>query len=441
MNQKMTEHLSCKDLQSSIYLAPTQVRACCQRFFVNGIQQGDVVLLDVEKGDLVSSETIFQAKKKLIKLINENKPNPCNGCPYIEKRNWDQNDTLSVKHLSLEYHSICNLKCTYCSEEYFGGKKVQYDLSLLLKSWAENLVLDGCDSVVWGGGEPTLDPNFKEILNIVLEKIRPKYLRFFTNSVKYSDEIHKLLDAKKIYITTSLDAGTKQTYNFIRGFDRLERVFENLNLYAQNSPNHVTIKYIFTNENYFEDELQQFLLKIIDNKLGKCNFQISFDFTQEFISQEVMQSIIFLYSRLVDLKVPSVFIDDLVWQRISKTLNLNDEFLISLNTAHLTQYIASPELYPKVIIWGTGTIADNIASKSSFFRKSQIVNFVTNDKHVLAKGFKVINGIKIPVLPTSSLAASNLPILTAAAQQNPLILEEMLNLKIDLDRLIRKLVI
>ena len=441
MNQKVTEHYSCKDLQSSIYLAPTQARACCQRFFVNGIQQGDVVLLDVEKGDVVSSETIYNAKQNLIKLINEKKPNPCNGCPYIEKRAWDRNDTLSVKHLSLEYHSICNLKCTYCSEEYFGGKKVQYDLPLLLKSWAENLILDGCDSVVWGGGEPTLDPNFKEILNIVLEKIKPKYLRFFTNSVKYSNEIQKLLDIKEIYITTSIDAGTKQTYDLIRGFDRFERVFENLNRYAQISPNHVTIKYIFTSENYFEDELQQFLTKILDNNLDKCNFQISFDFTQEFISQEVMQSIIFLYSRLIDLKVPSIFIDDLIWQRISKTLNLNDQLLVSLDKANLSQHIASAEVYPQVIIWGTGTIADNIATKSSFFRKSQIVNFVTNDKHVLEKGFKVINGIKIPVFPTSSLLESKLPIFAAAAQQNPLIIEEMLSLKINSDRLIRKLII
>lgn len=437
----MTEHYSCKDLQSSIYLAPTQVRACCQRFFVNGIQQGDVVLLDVEKGDLVNSETIYQAKRQLIKLINDNKPSPCSGCPYIEKRDWDQINSLVVKHLSLEYHSICNLKCTYCSEEYFGGKKVQYDLSLLLKSWTENLVLDGCDSVVWGGGEPTLDPNFKEILDIVLEKIKPKYLRFFTNSVKYSNEIQKLLDTKKIYITTSIDAGTRETYDLIRGFDRLERVFDNLNLYVKTSANHVTIKYIFTNKNYFKDELQQFLARILDNKLDKCNFQISFDFTQEFISQEVMQGMIFLYARLIDLKVPSIFIDDLVWQRISKTLNLNDEFLESLNTAKLTQYIASAETYPEVIIWGTGTIAENIATKSSFFRKSHIVNFVTNDKHVLEKGFKVINGIKILVFPPSSLLDSNLPIFAAAAQQNPLIVEEMQNLKIDSDRLIRKLII
>lgn len=441
MSQKASEYFSCKDLQSSVYLAPTQVRACCQRFFVNGIQQGDVVLLNVEKGDVVSSDTIYNAKQNLIKLINDNQPNPCNGCPYIEKRAWDKNETLTIKHLSLEYHSICNLKCTYCSEEYFGGKNVQYDLPSLLKSWAENLILDGCDSIVWGGGEPTLDPNFKEILNIVLETIRPKYLRFFTNSVKYSSEIQKLLDAKQTYITTSIDAGTKKTYDLIRGFDRFEKVFENLSRYAQISPNHVTIKYIFTSENYLEDELQNFLNKIQENKLNKCNFQISFDFTQEFISQDVMRSVILLYSRLIELNVPSIFIDDLIWQRISKTLNLNDELLISLNNSNLTQYIASSELYPEVIIWGTGTIADNIATKSSFFRKSKIVNFVTNDKHVLEKGFKVINGKKIPVFPTSSLLESNLPIFAAAAQQNPLIIEEMLNLKINSDRLIRKLII
>jgi len=441
MSEKVNEYFSCKDLQSSVYLAPTQVRACCQRFFVNGIQQGDVVLLDVEKGDAVNAETIYNSKQSLIELINTKKPNPCNGCPYIEKRVWDINETLTIKHLSLEYHSICNLKCTYCSEEYFGGKNVQYDLPLLLKSWDESLILDGCDSVVWGGGEPTLDPNFKEILNIVLNKIRPKYLRFFTNSIKYSNEIQNLLDTKNVYITTSIDAGTQKTYDLIRGYDRFERVFANLNRYAQVSPSHITIKYIFTSENYHENELQQFLAKVQENNLDQCNFQISFDFTQEFISQTIMQSIILLYSKLIDLKVPSIFIDDLIWQRISKKLNLNDDLLISLSDANLSQYIAATDLYPEVIIWGTGTIADNIASKSSFFRKSKIVNFVTNDRHVLEKGFKVINGNEIPVFPTSSLKDSKLPIFAAAAQQNPLIIEEMRNLKISSDRLIKKLII
>lgn len=419
MNEKTAEYLSCRDLQSSVYLAPTQVRACCQRFFLNGVQQGDVVLLDIEKGDAVNSETIYHSKQNLIKLININKPNPCTGCPYIEKKEWDKNESLTIKHLSLEYHSICNLKCTYCSEEYFGGKNVQYDLHELLNTWSKDLVLDGCDSIVWGGGEPTLDPRFKEMLDVVLVKIKPKYLRFFTNSVKYSDEIQNLLDSKRIYITTSIDAGTKKTYDLIRGYDRLEKVFTNLSRYAQFNPNHLTIKYIFTSENHNEEELVQFLSKIEENKLIHCNFQISFDFTQEFISQNIMQSIIFLYSRLIDLKVPSIFIDDLIWQRISKKLNLNDELLISLKIANLEKYIASTDLYPEVVVWGTGTIAANIATKASFFQKSKIVNFVTNDRHVLEKGYKTINGINIPVFPTSSLKESSLPIFAAAAQQNP----------------------
>ena len=441
MSDKTVEYFSCKDLQSSVYLAPSQIRACCQRFFVDGVQQGDVVLLEVSKGDLVDGETIYKAKQNLIDLINKNEPNPCKGCPYIEKRVWDKNETLTIKHLSLEYHSICNLKCTYCSEEYFGGKSVQYDLSALLNSWTDSLILDGCDSIVWGGGEPTLDPKFKEILDIVLEKIKPKYLRFFTNSVKYSEHIQTLLDSNRVYITTSIDAGTKKTYDLIRGFDRLDKVFANLHRYSQVSPNNVTLKYIFTSENYLEEELKHYLNRIEENNLQKCNFQISFDFTQEFISQEVMHAIIFLYSKLIDLNVPSVFIDDLIWQRISKELNLNDEFLVSLKNASLTKYIAEAKDYPETIIWGTGAIADNVSTKSSFFRKSRISHFVTNDKHVLNKGFKTVNGVEIPVFSAVILKNSELPIFAAAAQQNPLIIQEMQKLEINPDRLIRKLII
>ena len=89
------EFWSCKDLQGSLYLAPSQIRTCCQRFFVDGKQQGDVVLLNIEKGDAVSVENILKAKNNLIKKINDKEKTPCYKCPYLEKKNWKVNQNLN----------------------------------------------------------------------------------------------------------------------------------------------------------------------------------------------------------------------------------------------------------------------------------------------------------------------------------------------------------
>lgn len=435
------EFWSCKDLQGSAYLAPSQVRACCQRFFVDGKQQGDVVLLDTEKKDHVSSNSIMLAKQNLITRINNKEKTPCFGCPYLEKKHWAKSDLSQISHLSLEYHSICDLKCTYCSEEYFGGKKVQYDLSSLLKSWSTDGTLENCKSIVWGGGEPTLDPNFEAILEIVLKEIRPKYLRFFTNSVRYNDKIQELLNSNSIFITTSIDAGSEKTYELIRGYQRINKVFENLKSYAKINPNRVTIKYIFTQENYLIYEIEEFLNRITLNNLDKCNFQISFDFTKEIIQKDVMVSIIYLYSKLVEMSVASVYIDDLVWQRISKKWELESDLKAVLAEKDVLKFVANSEDYPEVVIWGTGTIAENIVSKSNFFRNSEIAFFVTSGSEYLATGYKTIGNKKISVLSPSGLLNSNLPIFIAAAQKNPLILEEIKMLGISSNRIIKKLII
>ena len=40
----------CKYIQDSLYVAPNEIRACCQRFFHNGEIRGDAKLLDITEG-------------------------------------------------------------------------------------------------------------------------------------------------------------------------------------------------------------------------------------------------------------------------------------------------------------------------------------------------------------------------------------------------------
>ena len=62
----MKKKYSCEDLQGSIYFAPNVIRNCCQRFFVNGKQKGDVEILKVKNDNDIDYKKIIAAKKKLL---------------------------------------------------------------------------------------------------------------------------------------------------------------------------------------------------------------------------------------------------------------------------------------------------------------------------------------------------------------------------------------
>ena len=435
-------YFSCPDIQHSIYLAPSKVRTCCQRFFVQGKQEGDVVLLDVAKGDEVSAQTILNSKLQLIELINSGEKTACYGCPYLQKKEWEPlgNTKFQIKHLSLEYHSICNLKCTYCSDEYYGGESPQYDLLNLIAQLNQHGYMEFCDSIVWGGGEPVLDNNFESLVNLILENLAPRYLRFFTNSVRHNSRIQELLNQQRIYITTSIDAGTIETYKSIRGFDRLEKVYGNLVKYADCSPERVTIKYIFTEGNTSSKEVATFLNYIRQYGLNKVNFQISFDFTKEIVEKNDYLRIIEMYSGLQALDVRSVFLDDLIWQRLSST-----DFAVILEDADFSasgfnQLVASRKPNEKIAIWGTGSMANFLVHKSTFFSETPPDYFVDGERNFVTK-FEVDANTGKNVYPPSKLLEDNSRIVIAAAQQLPVILRTIENLGIDSSRVIRQLVI
>lgn len=168
LRETMNKTWSCTDLHHSIFLAPDQVRTCCKRFFVDGNIKGDVPLLDIAKSTFTSAN-ILSAKRHLHDQINKGEATLCDGCPFMEFKDWGPLDRLDIYYMSMEYHSVCNLKCTYCSETYYGGSQPQYDVVALVKELLEGKVLENCKTIVWGGGEPVVDKNFTPLIEMLSE--------------------------------------------------------------------------------------------------------------------------------------------------------------------------------------------------------------------------------------------------------------------------------
>ena len=353
---------SCTDLQGSLFLAPNEVRTCCKRFFVDGEMKGDVKLVDAKDA---TPGKILEAKKSLIASINKGEKNDCSGCNFMEFKEWEPIEPLKIKYLSMEHHSVCNMKCSYCSDEYYGGKKAEYDVLGLVKNLSDNGSLDNLHTTVWGGGEPTVGKDFNDILSFLDNHTNSKH-RILTNSLKYSHNVQESLDDGIATIVTSIDAGTQETFTKVRGMGKLETVLNNLKLYSLENPHLITIKYIFTEDNSTSDEIISYVKLIAEYGLTECNFQISVDFKQEESTIEQLKCAIDIHSLLRQVGCKVVFLDDLAMQRLNKLTSKLPEHQVFM---HLTE---NPYIYKSIVIFGTGEMTKWMLKHSLFLTKCNI---------------------------------------------------------------------
>jgi poly(ribitol-phosphate) beta-N-acetylglucosaminyltransferase len=431
---------SCIDLHHSVFLAPDQIRTCCKRFFVDGEMRGDVVLFDVPPAQLnpVTPIRILQAKRELHTKINAAEPNACDACPFLEFKDWGGFEQLTVKYLSFEYHSVCNLKCSYCSDTYYGGKQANYDVNRVLDKLLDTHALDQCGTVVWGGGEPVIGRDFDLMLDKTVERIPNAVQRVLTNAVKHNDTVQRLLEEKKISITTSIDAGTEETYTKVRGIaSLLYKAMTHLQQYASADPSQVTVKYIFTEGNYSLAEVQAFIALVHEYQLTQCNFQISCDFTHETIALEAVISMIAMYGMLIDANCPLVFFDDLLRQRLSAVHEESEQEIRSaLAQIGLGHILADRHQYQQVAIWGAGWQSKYLLEKSAFFKHVELAYFVDSRPSRIGDSY-----MGYPILAPDTLLKSDLPVVIAAVQNLPLIYKLFLELGIPESRLIKQLII
>ena len=358
---------SCVSLQRSVYFAPDEVRTCCQRFFVDGRMKGDVPLIHTNKLTAISYTDILKAKTKLLDDINSGKNDCCDGCHALVADEWPELSQEPLSVISIEDHSVCNMRCIYCSDVYYGGKRPLYDVFETLRSApVESEALH----LVWGGGEPTARRGFEEFFAQVNEFLMPRSQRVFTNALSYSDAIRNAVNSGHTSITVSVDAGTEATFRKIRGAKGLRKVLTNIQRYSEVFPRNVTIKYILTDGNEEYEELRSFVSAVDEFKLTRCSFLLSVNYKSEGISSESLNSLIYLYFRLNMIDAFSVTFDDHILNKIASFEKFVDSFFVSLdrdeNSTELVDYV---EAYIKlqtskgIIVWGSGETARNFLTR------------------------------------------------------------------------------
>lgn len=130
--------------------------------------------------------------------------------------------------ISVELHltDCCNLKCEWCTDKELRNNKATLDIEVVEKLLYE-LGNHGTGVTLEGGGEPTLYPKFRDVVNIG-EKFGVDMGLISNGTVDISDCADKLK-----WIRVSLDSSTEEEYIREKGVNCFEHVLENLRKMSQ----------------------------------------------------------------------------------------------------------------------------------------------------------------------------------------------------------------
>ncbi|MCO6188388.1 glycosyltransferase [Rhizobium sp. L1K21] len=428
---------SCYDLHHSVFLGPGEIRTCCKRFTYEGELKGDVVLFGGDGKDFeFTYDDIRKAKNALYLEINRDNSDECRGCPFLKFEDWGKPLDQGVKYLSFEHHSLCNMRCTYCSETYYGGQKPAYDAGAFIDTLKEGKALENMEYIVWGGGEPTVDQAFPEQVKKLADGISNIKQRVISNATLFTETLADLLSEDRAMMVTSIDAGNARNFDAIRKYKHFDRVMANIRRYAEKGARNIVLKYILLPENASFEELDQFVALMKANGLEDCNFQISCDFKSDEVTTEQLAAIVHLHDGLRKLGVRHIFLDDLVWQRLSQVTAQKLNSLRQLLGNEALNEALEPTPENGVVVWGVGGQAQLLRKRSNFFKTAKIAYYVDPRENWIGT---TVDGVEVRA--PEALLDDELPVIIGAVQSAPQILDQFLALGLPANRLVRRLIL
>jgi len=173
----------------------------------------------------------------------------CVNCAQFREGDYTISPVIGYVNLSM-YPAPCQSRCIYCGvyREMAAMKteaaKAAYEKLFDMLALAERCGILAPDAT-WqvSSGEIAIHPYHDRIMELV----RGKTAVFFTNCMKYDEDIARNLhDNPNSSINLSIDAGTPETWKKIKGTDNFDLVLENLVRYraASARPGQITMKYI-----------------------------------------------------------------------------------------------------------------------------------------------------------------------------------------------------
>lgn len=265
-------YTSCKWLESGICfdngVYGSNIKLCCYMSAPGG---GNSMIFENYHGEKIDWDEFFRIKNEYRKIQKSGKTVPgCRGCVFLEHKPWLQEDY--VDNLLFDHFTKCNCNCTYCytqeDKKRYNSLKT-YNVYPIIKDMFEKRIIRRGGAIGFGGGEPTILPEFDKLIKLLL-KNGFEDIRVPSSGLKYSREIAKGIETSQLSVVVSVDSGSKETYKKIKQIDAYEKVCKNLKKYSlsQKRAFNVISKYIIIpeiNDNY--EEIDKWLQFSRENKI------------------------------------------------------------------------------------------------------------------------------------------------------------------------------
>lgn len=271
-------YLSCEFVENGICFLVDSVMICC---YAMSIGHQGLCISPKFVGQELDWEEVINIKQEIRERFAKNDiPSACLECPRLKKKEWK--DKNKFNYILINHWNNCNMKCIYCytrdrKKEF--NKMIPYKILPVLKDAVKNKMLTEDCWIDITGGEPLVLKEFPDLMKFIIEETTATVL-VNTAGADYSKWIKKGLEQGRVSPTISLDAGTRETYKKIKGFDYFKKVINNVKKYQKGldevKNSLISLKYIFIPEiNDNIDELQCWLNLV--EELGIKNIKLEIE--------------------------------------------------------------------------------------------------------------------------------------------------------------------
>ena len=224
------KYLSCRYIEHGMDFEHTRLETCCFTCHSGG---GKLTLKNEYEGEEIDWKSIFELKRKYREEHKRGNIMPnCHGCIFLEEKEWNDDDYIDF--LQFNYWVQCNSKCSYCYEvqnRKIFEKIKPYNTVPVIKDMIEKNILRPGGEVSFGGGEPTIAPEFEDLIHL-LTYSGFRNMRIHSSGIKFSPAIAEAIKKGVLNVVISVDSGSEKTYKKIKNVNCYKKVVENMKKYA-----------------------------------------------------------------------------------------------------------------------------------------------------------------------------------------------------------------
>lgn len=245
---KREKYISCKWLESGVCfdngVYGSNVKLCCYMSAPGG---GNSMIIEDYHGKKIDWNEFFRIKNEYRNIQKSGGTvEGCRGCVFLEEKEWPQIDFIDS--IIFDHFTKCNCNCNYCytqEDKKMYNRLKTYNILPIVKDMFKNGILKPNGAIGFGGGEPTILPEFDKLLSLFIKKGFSN-IRVPSSGIKYSKTIAKGISTGQVTVVISIDSSSRETYRMIKQIDAYKTVCKNLIKYAkaQKHSYNVVSKYI-----------------------------------------------------------------------------------------------------------------------------------------------------------------------------------------------------